>query len=47
MTALWKTQQATGKIRYRYLHPNNEQNLPTPVVELGESWTKLRWRTTL
>jgi hypothetical protein len=47
MTTLWKTQQATEKVKCRYLHPTNGQRLLTPVVELGESWKKLRMRETL
>jgi hypothetical protein len=30
------------RIRGRYLHPTNGQKLLTPVVELRESWKKLR-----
>jgi hypothetical protein len=45
MTAL--TQQAAKRVRCRYLHPTNEQHLLTFVVELRESWKKLRRRTTL
>jgi hypothetical protein len=41
MTALQKTQEATERVRYRYLHPTNVQKLLTPVVELGKSWKKL------
>ena len=36
MTALWKTQQAAERVRFRYLHPNNGQKLLTRVVELGK-----------
>jgi hypothetical protein len=42
MSALQKTQQATERVRYRYLHPINGEKLLTPVVELGKSWKKLR-----
>jgi hypothetical protein len=41
MTALWKTQQAAERVRYRYLHPTNGQKQLTPVVEL-----KLREKVT-
>ena len=37
MTALWKTQQATERVRCRYLHPTNGQKQLTPVVELGKA----------
>jgi hypothetical protein len=47
MTVLLKTQQAAERVRCRYLHPTNGQKLLTPVVELGESWKKLRRRVTL
>jgi hypothetical protein len=47
MTALQKTQQATERVRCRYLHSNNGQKQLTPVVELGKSWKKLRRRKTL
>jgi hypothetical protein len=47
MTALQKTQQVTERVRCRYLHTTNGQKLVTPVVELGESWKKLRRRVTL
>ena len=40
MTALQNTQQAAERIRYRYLHPTNGQNLQTIVIELGKSWKK-------
>jgi hypothetical protein len=33
MTILWKTQQAAGRDRCRYLHPTNGQKQLTPVVE--------------
>jgi hypothetical protein len=47
MTALHKTQQAAETLGCRYLHPTNGQELLIPVVELGESWKKLRRRATL
>ena len=47
MTALQKAQQAVERVRFKYLHPNNEQKLLNPVVELGKSWKKLRRRVTL
>jgi hypothetical protein len=47
MTALKKTQQAAEKVRCRYLHPTNGQELLTPVIELGKSWKKLRRRAIL
>jgi hypothetical protein len=47
MTTLQKTQQAAERVRCRYLHPTNGQKLLIPVVELGESWKKLRRRATL
>jgi hypothetical protein len=47
MTALQKTQQAAERVRCRYLHPTNGQKLLIPVVELGESWEKLRRRAAL
>jgi len=47
MTALQKTQQATERVRCRYVHPSNERKLPIPLVELGKSWRKLRRRVTL
>jgi hypothetical protein len=37
MTALQKTQQATERVRGRYLHPTNGQKLLTSVVELEKS----------
>jgi hypothetical protein len=46
MTALRKSQQAAEWIRGSYLHPVNGQKLLTPVVELGESWRKLKSRAT-
>jgi hypothetical protein len=36
MTALWETQQAAERVRWRYLHPTNGQKQLTPVVELGK-----------
>jgi hypothetical protein len=39
--------KAAERVRCRYLHPINGQKLLTSVVELGESWKKLRRRTTL
>jgi hypothetical protein len=47
ISALWKTQQAAERVICRYLHPTNGQKLVTPVVELGDSWKKLRRRETL
>ena len=47
MTALGKFQQAAERVRDRYLQPTNGQKLLTPMVELGESWKKLRRRVTL
>jgi hypothetical protein len=47
MIALRKTQQVAERVRCRYLHPINGQKLLSPVVELWESWKKLRWRETL
>jgi hypothetical protein len=47
MTAHRRTQQAAERVRGRYLQPINGQKLLTPVVELGESWKKLRRRVTL
>jgi hypothetical protein len=47
MTALQKAQQAAGRVRCSCLHPTNGQKLLTPVVELGNSWKKLRKRATL
>ena len=32
MTALQKAQQAAERVKCRYLHSTNEQNLVTPVV---------------
>jgi hypothetical protein len=42
MTALQKHQQLAEKVRCRYLHPTNGVKLVITVVELGESWKKLR-----
>ena len=39
MIALWKIQQATERVRFRYLYPTNGQKQLTPVVELEESDT--------
>ena len=36
MTVLQKTQQAAERVRYRYLHSINGQNLLTPVFEIGK-----------
>jgi hypothetical protein len=47
MTALQKTQQAAERVRCRYLYPTNAQKQLTPVIELRESWKKLRRRVTL
>jgi hypothetical protein len=47
MIALQRTQQATERVRCRYLHLINGQKLLTPVFELWESWKKLRGRVTL
>jgi hypothetical protein len=47
MTAPRKIQQAAERVRCRYLHPINREKLLNPVVELGESWKKLRRRSTL
>jgi hypothetical protein len=41
MIAPQKTQQAAERVRCRYLHPTNGQNLLNPVVELGKNWQKL------
>jgi hypothetical protein len=46
MTTLQKAQQATERIRCRYLHPTSGQKMMTSVVELGKSWKKLRRRVT-
>jgi hypothetical protein len=45
--AFQKIQQAAERVRCRYLHSTNEQQLLTPVVELGKGWKKLRRRVTL
>jgi hypothetical protein len=37
MAALQKTQQATERVRCRYLHPTNRQKQLIPVVELGKA----------
>ena len=37
MTALRKTQQATERVRCRYLHPTNGQKQLTHAVELGKA----------
>jgi hypothetical protein len=37
LTVIWKTQQATGRVRCRYLHPTNGQKLLSPMIELGKS----------
>jgi hypothetical protein len=37
MTALQKTQQASERVRCRYLHPTNGQKQLIPVVELGKA----------
>jgi hypothetical protein len=47
MTALWNTQQAAERVRCRYLHLTYGQKFLIPVVELGESWKKLRRKATL
>ena len=36
MTALWKTQQASERVKCRYIHPTKEENQLTLVVELGK-----------
>jgi hypothetical protein len=47
MTVLLKAQQATERVRCRYLHPTSGQKLLIPVVELRKSWRKkLRRRVT-
>jgi hypothetical protein len=46
MAVLSEAQQASERVRYRYLHRTNGQNLVTTVVELGKSWKKLRRRVT-
>jgi hypothetical protein len=40
-------QQATERLRCRYLHPTNGQKLVIPMVKLEKSWKKLRSRATL
>jgi len=40
MTDLQKTQQATERVKCRYLDPSNGQKLLTPLVELGKNWKK-------
>jgi hypothetical protein len=47
MTALQKAQQTVERTRCRYLQPTNVQKLVNPMVELGNSWKKLRRRATL
>jgi hypothetical protein len=47
MTALRRIQQAIERVRCRYLHPIYGKKLLTPVIELGESWKKLRRKETL
>ena len=47
MTAPRKTHQAAERVRCRYLHPTNVQKHLTTVVELVESWKKMRRRVTL
>jgi hypothetical protein len=42
MVALQATQQATERVRYRYLHTIIGLKLGIPVVELGKGWKKLR-----
>jgi hypothetical protein len=39
MTALQKKQEATGRVRCRYLHPTNRQKQLT-LVELGKAEEK-------
>jgi hypothetical protein len=36
MTSLWKTQQASERVKCRYIHPTKEENQLTLVVELGK-----------
>jgi hypothetical protein len=45
--SLRKTQQASERVKCRYLHTTNGQKLLTPVLELGKSWKKLKRRVTL
>jgi hypothetical protein len=47
MTAFQKSPKAAERVRCRYLHPTNGQKLLIFVVELGESWKKLRRRAIL
>jgi hypothetical protein len=47
MAVLLEAQQAAGRDICRYIYPSNGQKLMTPVVELGESWKKLRRGATL
>jgi hypothetical protein len=47
MTALQKTEQASERVRCRYLQATNGQKLLTPVLEIEESWKKMRRRATL
>jgi hypothetical protein len=42
MIALWKTQQAAEKVRWRYWHPTNGQKQMNPNVELGKAERNLR-----
>lgn len=49
MAILRKTQQATERVRCRYLHPNNGQKQLSPVVILGKaerSWEGWSYRKT-
>ena len=46
LTTVRKDQQAPQRVRCWYLHPTNGQKLVTRMVELGQSWKKLRRRTT-
>jgi hypothetical protein len=36
MVALSEAHQSAERVRWRYLHPTNEEKLGTPVVELGK-----------
>ena len=47
MITCQKTHQAAERVRCKYLHPTSGQKLLTPVVELWESWKKLRNRAIL
>jgi hypothetical protein len=47
MSALQKTQEAAERVRCSYLNSTNGQKQLTPVVELLESWKKLRRRATM